>query len=891
MLGKIRNNISLMKPHFFIFLFSTYQLSGQLTENFEKAEISKWYESVADRWNISSERPLSGNYSLHHVYDNSKSDHDQISFMHDPLILDSAMTIWKFRIRYEYDPSPYNHWAVFLVSDKNAASMHPDENCNGYILGVNYTGSEDCIKFWKSKDNQISEILNTGFNWQNEIGKNTPATLEVIRFQTGKWEFYIDTALNVSCKIKLGEAEDSELKVSNFFGLYYRYSSGQDRKLWLDDIYINGLFLKDSMPPRMNTAICPEPSQLIVQFNEPITITADSRLEIKTGFETKNIDSILVSCKNLHIWMKDPISNESEISVKVCYIRDIYGNISDCESIELFYYQPGFNDLIVTEIMADPTPPVNLPEAEYLELYNRGKYPVDLYGWKIYVGGRCSFFSQDTIHPKAYKILIDSKKLDMFTGMEGLIPMDDFPVISNEGQVVVLKDNHENIIFATEYQISWYQEYAKSEGGWSLEMIDPENPCGRKKNWKASIDANGGTPGYINSVNGNNTDNDNPEFQRPVITDDSVLYLHFSETVTGQNLYTPTNYLINNEMGYPYRIVPASDLSNSVIMYFDKLFRNNTYYTLRIKNTFADCAGNKLDNNIIFSFRMPSGCDSMDLIINEILFDPIVAGGEFIEIYNRSMKTIDLKDFYLALKDPYSQKPGQSYILSKSPFTLEPGSYLALTENTSLITDYYHFKSWYDFLEMENIPNLPNTTAIISLFDPNDRIIDEVAYSSDMHVEIMFNTKGISLERIDPDGNSNYRGNWYTSSGDFGYATPGYENSQSGKDHSLSFSFIAEPEIITPDGDGVNDATVIKYVVGDAGYFANIIVFDRAGRPVKILARNMLLGSTGELIWGGKTGEGRTAPVGPYLIYSEIFNLKGDIKKFKNSCIIAEKIY
>jgi hypothetical protein len=53
----------------------------------------------------------------------------------------------------------------------------------------------------------------------------------------------------------------------------------------------------------------------------------------------------------------------------------------------------------------------------------------------------------------------------------------------------------------------------------------------------------------------------------------------------------------------------------------------------------------------------------------------------------------------------------------------------------------------------------------------------------------------------------------------------------------------------------------------------------------------VLLGSAGEFVWDGNTGEGRPAKVGPYLIYTEVYNLSGIIKKFKNSCIIAEKIY
>ncbi len=879
-----------MKLQFLLFLSVTSHLSGQLTENFENCELSGWEQSTSERWGISSERAVSGNYSLHHACDNIGSDHDQISLMHDPLLLDSSITVWSFKIRYEYDPSAYNNWAVFLVSDKSAVSMQPDGNCNSYILGVNYTGSNDLITFWKSENNRISEIMNTGFNWQSETGRDKSATFEIIRYQKGIWEFFIDTTGSDSLKTKLGETEDADLKKSYYFGLYYKYTSGQDRKLWFDDLSVNGFFLRDTMPPALIAVCSPDNRQLVLQFDEPITLTSESEISIIADTQFVDIESCKVQDDRLYIFLSQKLTNESEITIKTYHLHDIFGN-NCCDSIMFFYYLPAFNDLIITEIMADPIPAAGLPEAEYLELYNRSKHSIDLDGWYICAGSSCSLFGSAIIPPGEYRVLCNSRYTDIYNDITGAIMMDDFPGIPNNGQTLILKDNQNNIIFSTEYHVSWYQDQFKSGGGWSLEMIDTENPCGGKENWKASVNTNGGTPGYINSVIGNNPDYDDPLLLKSVIINDSTLFLLFSETIKGENLYLTNNYYVDRGTGYPRQCTPGSDLLNAVILYFDKSFKELLYYTIQFKDNFYDCAGNTSGKEVFSTFRKPSQCDSMDLIINEILFDPYVAGGEFIEIYNRSSKTIDLKDFYMILGDGSSGKTQYPYLLSEFHYTMEPGDYLVMTEDKSLVTDHYRFISQKDFLEVDNIPNLPDNGAVISLLDPNHHVIDKVAYSEKMHVEIASNTKGMSLERINPDRSSNHPGNWYSASGDFGYATPGYKNSQQRTDEISSYRFIAEPEIITPDCDGMDDEVLIKYVVRDAGYFANIIVFDRTGQPVKIIARNILLGHTGEFQWNGISDAGRKVPIGPYLIYTEIFDLSGSIQKFKNSCIIAEKIY
>lgn len=880
-----------MKPCLIIFLFISCQLSGQLKENFENSEFSSWKESPLGRWSISSEKPISGSYSLHHIFDNTISDHDRISLQHPPLILDSAATSWKFKIRHEYDPSSYNNWAVSLASDKDALEMHPKGNINAYFIGVNYTGSDDYIKLWKSAGNSISELITTSFNWQSEIGTDKSAEIEVIREKNGIWKIWINIVDNLSEKIFIGETSDSTgLKISNYFGVYYKYSSAQDRKLWFDDLEINGLFIRDTLPPKLTYIDAFDSKRLVLHFNENIVVSDLTELNIAASTVFK-YDSLTVSEKSLHIWLNQAISNETKITVEIKNLTDIYGNLNQYDSASFVYYQPRFNDVIVTEIMADPSPAVLLPEAEYIEILNRSKYTLNLEGWQICVGNSCVSLGLSILHSNSYLVLCNNNSLELFADLPAVMGIEKFPQLSNTGQIITLKDKIGNIIFSIQYSDKWYQDNSKSDGGWSLEIVDPDNPCSGVDNWKASLDIKGGTPGYPNSVLFSNPDYYRPELLKCVIINDTSIYLHFNEIVTGEYLYDTETFFVDNGLGNPYLIVQGNNLMNSVLLCYKKHFKENTLYTLLINNNITDCAGNLIEKKAGYSFGKPSQCNSRDLVINEILFDPYLTGGDFIEIYNRSDKTIDLNGFSVALKNAYTGNLSSRSVIVPHPYTIEPDNYLVLSKSVQLVTSYYQWHSLNSFLETGKFPNLPNESGVIVLIDAENNIIDEVPYSGKMHSKLAVHTKGISLERINYNLPSYQPENWYSASADAGYATPGYINSQYKDDNVSDFLIKVEPEVFSPDGDGYKDVISISYTMQDVGFIASITVFDPGGRPIKKIARNAILGTSGEFTWDGKTDDGRVAPVGPYLILTEIFNLSGTVKRFKNGCIIAEKIF
>ncbi|MCB0784182.1 MAG: hypothetical protein KDC02_08185, partial [Flavobacteriales bacterium] len=82
--------------------------------------------------------------------------------------------------------------------------------------------------------------------------------------------------------------------------------------------------------------------------------------------------------------------------------------------------------------------------------------------------------------------------------------------LNNSGDPLVLTDDNGTTIDAVTYDLSWYNDAVKDDGGWTLEQIDPTTPCSGAANWTASNAGAGGTPGAQNSVYAIVPDSDPP---------------------------------------------------------------------------------------------------------------------------------------------------------------------------------------------------------------------------------------------------------------------------------------------------------------------------------------------------------------------------------------------
>lgn len=544
-------------------------------------------------------------------------------------------------------------------------------------------------------------------------------------------------------------------------------------------------------------------------------------------------------------------------------------------------------DIIISELMPDPTPAVGLPPNEWIELKNNSAVTINLQGWRLLdASGQSGPFPTISIQPDSLLIVCSSAALTAMSSFGNAVAVTAFPSLDNDGEWIAVKAPDGRIIHAVQYSNTWYGNALKQEGGWSLEMTDTQNPCGGKSNWSASVHAAGGTPGRKNSTAASNTDNQPPQLLRSYSIDSLTIRLVADEPLDSLAVSATSQYTCSNGLTIVQaKAVPP--LFQEVQLTLSGPMHFNTVYTIRATGL-PDCKGNRMTNEEVLAGR-PGEPIASALLINEILFNPRPNGDDYVEIVNPSKGVADLSRIFIANRNS-SGVVSSVKAISNTPLNLYPGEYLVLTETPDRLPLYYMVRYPDRVLGLASPPSLPDDEGWVILLNGQGVVIDEVHYKDDWHFKLISNAEGVALERMSTEDASNDPGNWHSAASTAGYGTPGYTNSQSSKRDTLSGTMQISPPIFSPDNDGRDDFAFIRYSMEAAGFVANLVIFDLAGRPVRRLVRNALLGKTGSWTWDGLDDSGRPLPIGHYILMAEWFNLAGEKEQVKQAIVLARPL-
>lgn len=787
---------------------------------------------------------------------------------------------WRFWVREAFSPSGNNYTDVYLCAD-NADLTQVTQ---GYFLRFGEGGSSDAITlFRKDSDGEQSICRGT----EATIAASFSVAVKVNCDREGNWT--IQTCFDDS-GVYVTEAQcvDDTYSRSGHFGLLSVFTKSNAKKIYFDDVYV-GPRIVDNEPPALLSTSVVDAQHLQLAFSE--ALSDETALNVANYSVDKGIghpSNVAFGSNHsvVNLEFNNAFANAETYTLTISNISDLVGNVMETITSTFVLFEASEYDVVFNEIMADPTPVVGLPEWEYVELYNTTDFDIDLDGWQIQIGSNDNTFSNQILPAHGYLIVCHNDAVDELKTFGDCVGFSSFS-IGNTSSNMYLISKQGVTISHVNFSNTWYHDADKDDGGWSVEQIDPQNPCAGANNWTASVDASGGTPGRINSVNAVN--DIAPVAERISMFSNYIVQLWFDQQMEPATLMETQNYVVENTGEHPQEANINPNDPTFVELVFDHGFEEGVVYTLII-NDVANCIGNPIQSGTRAQFGIPNPIAEGDILINEIIFDPIAPGVDYVELYNPTDKTFDLSELMLGVVKETFPNPADTTLkeIASDSRLLLPQSYVLLSTNSQIVGQQYDCAT-DNFVQMESFPIYANAGGTAVVMSKSGVVIDQMYFSEKMHYPLLKVTKGVALERVSFNQPSMDANNWHSAAESVHFGTPGYANSMMQSAEPSEDAVSVSPEVFSPDGDGFDDDCFINYHFDEAGYTMNVYIFNVAGQLIKHLAKGELVGQEGSVIWNGTDNNNNRVPIGIYIVITEVFNLDGVVKKYKNAAVVATR--
>jgi hypothetical protein len=851
-----------------ILFFITSSLSAQVTDDFSDGNFTSnpTWSGTTNEFIVNP----SGQLQLN----NTVAATSQLGLQHN--LVDLTNKEWQIWVKQSFSSSSSNYGRVFLTSDNSDLTLAQ----NGYYLQFGEANSIDAIRLFKLEAG-VSTQLCSGVDGQ--IANSFTANIKVKRDATGNWSLFADLTGGQNFVLQ-GTTVDASSLLGTHFGILDVYTSSNATKFFYDHIYIGNEIL-DLTPPSLVGASVISANQVDVLFDEAVSNLSTENVSNYSLAPAISISSVFLDNLNpslAHLTLGSNLTNGTNYTLTTNNIADLSGNVS-ASQITNFQYLVSDSaikgDVIITEFFPDPSPVIGLPEVEFVEIFNASSKIFNIAGWKIGDASADGTIGDAWLLAGEYKVLTANANDSLFTTSDAA-GVTSFPSLNNAGDDVVLKDSYGNILDKLTYTDDWYRDEIKKSGGYTLELINPNDPCSDSENWIASNSASGGTPGAQNSVFDLSPDTVVPSVDLWLALAPNFLEIHFSEGMDSTSLAN-ANLSFSPALSIQNRFILGAH-PNLMTLQFNEQLTPSTVYTVTLSNV-GDCWLNYA--NAEGQFALADVPQKGDIVINEILQNPLNGGQDWIELYNNSDKIFNLKDWKLA---NFDNDTIDNFKTISENYFLYPADYAVVGKDSNFVKANYPASVSGQFVYAE-LPSYNNDSGSVYLLF-NSEIIDKVSYLDEWHFDLLDNTDGVSLERIDPNGLSSSEFNWHSAAEDIGFATPGRVNSQflpavSNGEINLT------SDIFSPDNDGFEDILQVSYEMNEPSLLGKVTIFDDRGRLIRKLFSNELLGSKGTFTWDGLTDSQVKASIGVYVLLFEAFSTDGrEIFTTKKAVTLAGKL-
>lgn len=807
------------------------------------------------------------------------------SFLAAPYSVADSM-FWECYFRMDFEPSGSNRLRIWLDSDRL-----PLDTGDGTYIEIGESGNTDALRLFR-KTGATRTLVASG---RTGAVASAPSTARIrVRYErTGEWVLEADYAGGNLLSEEFRVTALSPVPGDVYFGFHCLYTDTRRELFFFDDVRL-GELRADTVAPVLKNWSVAGPRALLLEWSEPV----DPDLAAETARYTFHPEIALANAElqtqpvnSVLLTLGTDLLSGQPYTLSITGMEDLSGNRAKDTTIAFTHYdirQAAPFDVLFTELMVRPAPALGLPGQEYIELFNRGNQIVELADLDLIDGTVVRGLPQYVLLPGTYVILCDQRYAGLYAPYGQVAGMNVFPALTDSGKRLVLQRKDGLVIDQVDYRDSWYGDPVRARGGYALELINPEAPCLLSNNWRGSQDLSGGTPGRQNSIWAPAPDQTAPTLLSVYPLSSTSVQLTFDKVLDIVASADPGLYGFD-----PLLRVDEAWIDQSspwvVLLELGEPMAPGQVYTLTVSPTIKDCLQKPGADPQQRLTGVPERPATGDLVINEILYEPETGGSRYLELYNRSNKIIDLQPIVLA--DRTGSTPDGRRL--EAAAVLLPGGYAAFSPDPAYTRNRYQPPAGVDIYAF-SVPALSNVSGNVTIYQsfPDGTVeIDAVDYSRDFHDALLDTRRGISLERLDPDGRSGDAANWHSAAASVRYGTPGYRNSQFNPrpDAGKQTVWLAE-KVFSPDGDGYRDVLLVHYALPEPGYKATLRVYDSVGRPMKTLAQNELVAPEGSFKWDGSSDTGLSARIGIYILLGEWVSADGHVIRFKEDCVLGGQL-
>lgn len=245
--------------------------------------------------------------------------------------------------------------------------------------------------------------------------------------------------------------------------------------------------------------------------------------------------------------------------------------------------------------------------------------------------------------------------------------------------------------------------------------------------------------------------------------------------------------------------LPAGD-SSTICFLLPPQKRGNAQFILVTQLPLDE---NPSNDTLIVTTTIGAACG--DILINEFLYAPVGEENEWIELYNASHDTINIKGWKVSDLNITTKTR-----ISQTDVLLPPAGYFVLCKDMG----FFELHPGIPAVQV-SFAALNNTTPdALVLYESNNRVIDSLRYEPHWG-----GNNGKSLERIDTELPATLASNWRTS--DSAVGTPGQGNSVARKNYDIALTSV----VLLPDDETCSLQLTISNIGRNALGIDTIFVF------------------------------------------------------------------